>query len=238
MGLHHSPRIVTDGLVLCLDAADKNSYPGSGNTWTDLSGQGNNGILTNGPTFNSSNLGIIVFDGSNDEIKTNNFSLDFGTNSFTLSAWIFTTDNAQRGKIINKGQSSAFPNGSKGYSIRFFDQCRFSVGDGTTFTSVNVDNANEVPNNKWNMITGVCNRENSTQYLYINGEVNKSGSISYGSVTNSDAELTIGSLNRGVYGSTSEFFDGKISNTKIYNRALTATEIQQNYNATKTRFGL
>ena len=66
MALHHSPRIVTSGLVLALDAADRNSYPGSGTTWTDLSGNANNGTLTNGPTFNSANGGSIVFDGTND----------------------------------------------------------------------------------------------------------------------------------------------------------------------------
>ena len=66
---HGYGRIVTDGLVLCLDAADNNSYPGSGNTWTDLSGQGNNGTLVNGPTFNSGNKGSLDFDGTNDHVR-------------------------------------------------------------------------------------------------------------------------------------------------------------------------
>ena len=68
MGLAHSPRIVTDGLVLCVDAANTKSYPGSGTTWTDISGKGHNGTLTNGPTFSSDNMGGIVFDGSNDAV--------------------------------------------------------------------------------------------------------------------------------------------------------------------------
>ena len=66
MGFGNGPRIVSNGLVLALDAADKNSYPGSGITWRDVSGNNNNGTLTNGPTFDSSNGGSIVFDGTND----------------------------------------------------------------------------------------------------------------------------------------------------------------------------
>ena len=67
MALSHSPKIVTDGLVLCLDAGDRKSYSGSGTTWTDRSGEGNNGTLVNGPTFDSGNGGSIYFDGGNDD---------------------------------------------------------------------------------------------------------------------------------------------------------------------------
>ena len=74
MGLSHSPRIVTDGLVFCVDAGDKMSYPGAGTTWTDLSKNRNNGTLTNGPTFNSANGGSIVFDGTNDYANMSNFN--------------------------------------------------------------------------------------------------------------------------------------------------------------------
>ena len=66
MALSHSPSIVTNGLVLCLDAANSKSYPGSGTTWTDLSGRGNNGTLVNGVGYNSGNLGSLVFDGVDD----------------------------------------------------------------------------------------------------------------------------------------------------------------------------
>ena len=69
MGLSHSPNIVTDVLVLCLDAANRRSYPGSGNSWLDLSGNGNNGTLTNGPTYSSANGGSLVFDGVDDYVN-------------------------------------------------------------------------------------------------------------------------------------------------------------------------
>ena len=66
--MYYGPRIVSNGLVLCLDAANKRSYPGTGTTWTDLSGNSNNGTLTNGPTFSAGNMGSILFDGTNDYV--------------------------------------------------------------------------------------------------------------------------------------------------------------------------
>jgi hypothetical protein len=233
-----SPPIVTSGLVLNLDAGNTKSYPRSGTVWRDLSGNNNSGSLTNGPTYNSQNGGSIVFDGVNDYVSTNNFSLDFGTDSFTLCAWLKTTNNIQQGKIINKGQSSAFPSGSRGYSLRFFDRVAFSVGDGTTFATTNTININDFPNNSWTYLVGVCNRSITTQLLYINGILNNTTAITYGSISNPQAELTIGNLNRGIYGPMAEFFNGDISAAQIYNRALTPSEVQQNYNAQKSRFNL
>lgn len=238
MGISYNTRIIREGLVLHLDAANVKSYPGSGTVWNDLSGNGNNGTLVNGPTYNSNNKGSIVFDGVNDYVSTNNFSLDFGIQSFTLCSWIKTANNTQMGKIINKGQSSAFPTGSKGYSLRFFDRALFSVGDGTTFTSLQTININDVPNNIWTLFVGVCNREIATQSIYVNGSLNNSAQISYGSITNSDAELTIGNLRRGSYGPDGEFYNGNISQVSIYNRALSASEIQQNFEATRGRYGI
>ena len=82
------PNIITDGLVLHLDAANTNSYPGSGTTWTDISGKGHNGTLTNGPTFNSGDMGTIVFDGSNDTVTLSaNSDFDFGTGDFTIEGF-------------------------------------------------------------------------------------------------------------------------------------------------------
>ena len=87
MSLLHSPKIVTNGLVLCLDAANRKSYPGSGNIWRDLSGNGNNGTLTNGPTFSSANGGSIVFDGTDDIVLVNNSSSISPSSAITVSAF-------------------------------------------------------------------------------------------------------------------------------------------------------
>jgi hypothetical protein len=89
MGLSHSPSIATNGLVLCLDAANRKSYPGSGTTWTDLSGNGNNGTLTNGPTYSSANGGSLSFDGTNDVVNSTTSIIDRADGQeITVSCWI------------------------------------------------------------------------------------------------------------------------------------------------------
>ena len=94
MGTGYNPRIITDGLVLCLDAANTRSYPGTGATWTDLKGS-NNGTLTNGPTFSNDNGGGIVFDGTDDDVDFSTSFLDVSANQgVTISAWIKTTDSS------------------------------------------------------------------------------------------------------------------------------------------------
>lgn len=207
MGIAYNTSIVRDGLVLHLDAANVKSYSGSGTVWNDLSGNGNDGTLTNGPLYSAGNNGYFTFDGSNDFISTNNYSLDFGTDSFTLAIWFKTSNNTQRGKIINKGQSGSFPVGAKGYSLRFYDRVRFDVTDGSNSVVVNTVNVNDIPNNTWKYLVGVCDRASGNQLVYIDGIFNNSASITYGSISNPDAELTIGNLERGVYGSDSEFFE-------------------------------
>jgi len=85
MAIHRGPKIITNGLILCLDAASTKSYPGSGTTWFDRSGNGNNGVLTNGPTFSSTNGGSIVFDGTNDYVQVAG-SVTISTGTFI--AWV------------------------------------------------------------------------------------------------------------------------------------------------------
>jgi hypothetical protein len=89
MAFNYSPKIITDGLVLYLDAANTRSYPTNGTIWSDLSRNNNNGTLINGPTFNSANGGSIVFDGVDDRVSRNS-AIDTGQN-FTINAWIFPT---------------------------------------------------------------------------------------------------------------------------------------------------
>ena len=88
MGLSHSSRIVTDGLVFCVDAGDKMSYPGAGTTWTDLSKNRNNGTLINGPTFDSANGGSISLDGSNDYISVGSFNED-SSQDLSVMVWVY-----------------------------------------------------------------------------------------------------------------------------------------------------
>ena len=87
MSLSHSPLIVRDGLVLCLDAANPRSYPKSGTTWSDLAGA-NNGTLTNGPTFDADDKGSIVFDGTDDRVDVSNLNSSLFTTGATIFAFL------------------------------------------------------------------------------------------------------------------------------------------------------
>ena len=216
MALAHSPKIITDGLVLCLDAGNTKSYPGSGTTWTDLSGRGNNGTLVNGPIYNSSNGGSLVFDGSNDYV---NAPLTKSA-SCTFSCWARTTTLATYPMLFNAG-----PNGS-GPDLFFYNgKISWNTwnGDGnplsTTPTSVTDGNYHHYV---------VVNDALSNTKLYYDGVL--LGTATYRTAAN-NTNLTIG-------GNTFTYmWNGNISNFTIHNRALTAAEIQQNYNATKNRFG-
>jgi hypothetical protein len=102
MAFIHSPKIVTSGLVLCLDAANKLSYPGTGTSWYDLSGNANTGTLTNGPTFSVANMGSIVFDGVDDYVNIPNNSSFNVTDNISVEMWvrIETTQSNNLGFLI------------------------------------------------------------------------------------------------------------------------------------------
>ena len=115
MGIARGPKIVTSGLVLALDAADKLSYPGSGTTWRDLSGNNNIGTLTNGPTFSGANMGSIVFDGTNDCVTLAINSLfNFGTGDFSIFCWIKSS------KVSDFSTIFALDDGALGTGILFY----------------------------------------------------------------------------------------------------------------------
>jgi hypothetical protein len=229
MGLSHSPNIVTDGLVLCLDAANPRSYPGSGNSWLDLSGNGNNGTLTNGPTYSSANGGSLVFDGSNDfvELAGTNLSL----NQMTISSWNYSSNFNQNGFMFEKTtngsvntQYSLFYNSSN-------DICYRTYGLSTTDLTVNTSTAGVV-NNQWNNV--VATFDGTNKRIYVNGVLRATSATLSGTVT----QNTTGAAFIGIYGGGGYPFNGRIANTQIYNRALTPQEIRKNYLATKSRFGL
>ena len=233
MAAEGGPNIIEDGLVFYLDAANKKSYPGTGTTWSDLAGS-NNGTLTNGPTFDSGNGGSLVFDGSNDYVTLGTPSLMNGVQvPLTICVWakanalgsynvLWGVDkNATGGGLysmlrVDSGQIRYFTtNSSGGYQ---FNSDVFSVSTGV-----------------WNFyavtVSGTISSPSVT--IYLN---NSSSNLSYSTLSSSPdltVDFRIGSNQRAL-----EDWNGNISNVKWYNRALTATEIQQNYNATKGRYGL
>ena len=223
-------KIVTNGLVLALNAADRNSYPGSGTTWRDLSANNIIGTLTNGPTFNSANGGSIFTDGTDDFISTPYSGS--AADSYTFSVW-FNNDNYSETKyILNRGRDVA-GNGWSLYLLITTDGTAQAgavptvpslVGLGTTGTIIQ-------SLNKWYYITGVWTAGSSIQ-CYVNGVLDGTVSTSGTSLRTSTNGWSIGSI------STILFTSGYNAVAQVYNRALSATEILQNYNAQKSRFNL
>jgi hypothetical protein len=224
------PNIITDGLVLALDAANTKSYPGTGTNWNDLSGNGNNGTLINGPTFDSGNNGSIVFDGVNDYVHQY-YNL-VGFTDFTISIWAknlstrseTTTVFSALGGYTSGGSYLRWDlrstqNTSPGYVL-------FWAAGPNTFSSANFPNNFDI--NGWHFY--VFTRTTSFQKIYID-------SILSSEITFENNEpLTIPYNAIGRYAGV--YWNGLISSYQIYNKSLTTYEIFQNYNAARHRFGL
>lgn len=212
--------IVKDGLVLDLDAAKLDSYPKAGTVWNDVSDFRNNGILTNGSTFNSENGGSIVFDGVDDYVDCGNGSSLNITGDLSVSIWIKTTGVSGNHVIFAKhslpSNIANYEGYLKGTAIYWWD------GAAERSTGLTVSS------NIWNNITYV--RSSSLVTAYINYSVSGSvGVISQGPVS---GNLTIGK------DQNSQNFQGNIATVHIYNKALSSSEVLQNFNAIKGRYGL
>ena len=219
MSYQTGPRIVTNGLVFCVDAADANSYPGSGTTWTDLSGNGNNGTLTNGPTFNSANRGSIVFDGVNDYVSGSIPTLT----SWSMCLWYLSTD-INSTVVFYPFSATANDNGlGFGGTSNASTNNRWYFFDGTTVMSSS--STSITTNIRYNLVV----TKNSTTYnLYTNGSL---------SLNTTGVDLSLTQYNLGRRGDGFWYIKGNISQASIYSRALSASEVAQNYNATKGRYG-
>jgi hypothetical protein len=220
--------IVTNGLVLNLDAGFTPSYPTTGTTWYDVSSGGNNGTLTNGPTFNSANGGSIVFDGTNDYVRIQgNTSINI-SGDYTIEVWVNADSTSSPTKVITSKWSSDpktmylgfFPSG-------FLSHYRTTENNTHYSASYSITSSDFV--NKWNQVVGITS--GSTIQIWNNGVLKNSASWpGVSSVPNSPLIISgIGS---------EQYLLGKVSSTKVYNRALSAEEVLQNYNAQKSRFGL
>jgi hypothetical protein len=213
MSLAHSPSIITNGLVLCLDAANRKSYPGSGTTWTNLIGGGNNGTLEGGAGYSSANGGSIVFDGTDDYVNCGTPSISVG--KITVNAWVKINAGSLFQHIVDSQSTS--------WHLAILDSNRPYFFNGSTFHT----NATLLTVGQWYMLTGV---QGTTLDIYINGVLGQSIA--------SNVNVTTYNVNLGRFQDGSRPFNGNISTTQIYNRALTAAEIQQNYNALRGRFGI
>jgi len=237
MSCFEGPNPVSSGLVLCLDAGNIKSYPGTGTTWTDLSTSKNNGSLTNGPTYNSTGYFDFNYLSSQFVSFSSSTSVQFlNRNPYTLEAWVYPTRNPGANNwtgIFDREDSSIGSRdgfnlyflGSAGTNT-FFTTERFVAGVNTN-VSYTIDQSLSL--NIWQHIVATYN--GTTVSLYYNGNSVSTPTASTGNITNTSKTLTIG-----VRGGN--YFGGRISNAKIYNTALTASQIVQNFNALRSRFGL
>ena len=224
MSLHHNPRIVTSGLVLALDAGDVNSYPGSGTTWYDLSGNGYNATLVNSPTVAAQG---ITLDGTNDYVYiSHSGNLGFTSTDYTICIWHknLDSDTGYNGIITN---DAATDNAWK--IFRDSGETYYQARSGATTLSF----ANYTVG-RFHMYTTTWAGGN--MQVYLDGVAGNS--TTGASTPTSQSNIAFGSY-RYNNATAGQFLENQvIGPTFLYNRALSATEIEQNYLAQKSRFGL
>jgi len=221
--------IVTDGLVFAVDAANYESYPGSGTTWSDLSGNGNNGTLTNGPTFDSGNGGSIVFDGANDYVEFTGLTLStLGISNgdpITISCFFKPND-------LSQNMICAFYDTPRCYIETF----PYSV-TGNTVAHWGFGNSN---NSETSTATLQANQiynytatyDGNIAKGYLNSELDSTDTIGAQSYNTNNFRIAKYSDSNPFYGDLTVYY------CQLYNRSLSSTEVLQNYNALKSRFGL
>lgn len=229
MALQHSPSIVLNGLVLCLDAANPRSYPGSGTTWTDITGNGNNGTLYNSPTYSSD--GTFNFSGGNYIGVNDNATLNISGDK-TLSTWVYM------GSTASCGISGKTSNTNLGMGLAYgWDGNGFMA---LAWNAVNQpalvrDAARDI--NKWCYLTAI--QSGSTRYVYVwdsQGLRTASYNGSSGQSWAYSGSLWIGT--GGLANGYNVPSGTKISAVQVYNRALSTDEVAQNFNAYRGRYGV
>jgi hypothetical protein len=245
MGCFSGPKVESSQLTAAFDAGNAKSYVGIGTTWNDLSGRSNTGALTYGPTYNSADGGAIVFDGSNDCVVVNSNASVLSNTAYTKTVWFYVTSFATNNNLISGGN-----NGRHVFWLAGTN--KLQAGHNSTWNTIS--STTSLSLNTWyhaavtfSTTTGWC--------LYLNGVLDSTNSststvfsaydvadalfaevsygVGYGATT---TFLGSGEILLGGYGTGSNAFSGRISNAFVYNRVLSASEIQQNYNALRIRY--
>jgi hypothetical protein len=225
--------IVTNGLVLNIDAGNNLRYPGTGITALNIAGVGATGVLINGVGFGVSSGGSFIFDGTNDYIDCGKDSItNFVTTTMSAEIMFQTTGATNRPHLIGRGT-----NGSAGQFVLILEsfvplpRMRFYLDKGSGWTAAATGNTT-IQNNQWYHVVGVYDGINA--YVYVNGTLDVSAA-STGTLSSTPSDsVTVGFFT----GSAAHYLTGKIPFARLYNRALSSTEILQNYNALKGRYGL
>jgi hypothetical protein len=227
MGFYRGPRVVTDGLVLYLDAANTKSYPGTGTTWGDISRGGNNGTLVNGPTFNSGSGGSIIFDGVDDYANIPIPSVN-SYDTITICGFI---------KWLSYGEDMFL--GMTTYDVWTAGNCLGFNNGASNVIGINAATVTSLGLlGNWRYYTFVMNKSGllSTNKIYINGvSVGPLTAVvaSDGNIPGFNTNLRLCSWNNGGFNGNMQY-----GNLQVYNRELSPQKILQNFNATKSRFGL
>jgi hypothetical protein len=230
--MNYGPKIVNSGLVLCLDAANKNSYSGTGNSWFDISGNNRTATLFNTPTFNNRFGGVMTFDDTAFEYATipnigslTNFSVEaWARTNKSLTGKVTTVITNQYDLVSNLNYSLGTNNSPSSYNMTF----GYFNGDWRNVTGFSM------ALNTWYHMVGTY--DGATVSLYVNGVVNTT--LSYVGTAASGGEIRIARRWDDVANVASNFFSGDIGVIRLYNRALSVLEISQNFNANRKRFGL
>jgi hypothetical protein len=230
------PAAITSGLVLELDAGNIKSYPTTGTTWFDKSGNANNGTLTNGPTFNTGSLGSIVFDGVDDYVTVPyQTSLGLSTQG-SINIWCYPTTLSQGQFAGLLGMTTSGVSGGQSYLIhwrKFNNTIQAAIQNNGTYNIIETPLPTSIA---WYNFTFTWN--GSFLNLYQNG-VSVSSPVSQtinaqALNTNVDVGGAMFKGNAGIQG----YFTGYIPIAQLHNRALSASEVYQNFNATRARFGI
>tara|TARA_R110002074_G_scaffold51445_1_gene130139 strand:+ start:821 stop:1516 length:696 start_codon:yes stop_codon:yes gene_type:complete len=230
MGAFGGPDIITDGLVFAIDAGSTRSYPGSGTTGTDLINS-ESITLVNGVAFSSANGGSWEFDGTDDYIDLPDSlitDLNGGTEA-SLCIWIKNDNTVNSVGTSGIIQLSGYNNGNG--NLWFYNNGYTYLDIFRTSRVSQVFANNTETGTNWNMLTITTTPGTAGWKCYMNGvqKIDTTGESTV-SVSNIQGGLTLGRNN------SSRYTNGKIAACQIYDRALTATEVLQNYNAQKNRF--
>jgi len=229
--------LITTDLVLHLDASNNSSYSGSGTTWYDLSGNSNNLTLSNGPTFTSDDGGAIVFDGTNDYAASplNQSFFQFGTGDYTLGIWVKFESVSNFEGFLSCGPGNASGSWQFGHSGSKF---RYRLG--VSGTNINCTATQTRNLDQWYYIVVVNDRSEDQCKLYVDGSLDKTtnnsnfGSSNVGVFTATDVKNC---FNVGRNRNQNLFLDGAVAQVHVYKgKALTASEVLTNYNATKANY--
>lgn len=229
MGIQRGPKIVTSGLVLALDAANKNSYVSGSKNVFDLAGTSVTGSLKNGVGFSNTNVGNFVFDGTNDFVNCGTGLSQAG--SFTISAW-FKRNGTGTGIICSRTEGPA----TYKQNYVLFVSSSNAVGFSQSSDSYKrIMSTTSTANNTWYEVTGTYDTTTNTMRLYVNGVSENSTTLVTDPPTDGSQYFLLGASD-GT--SPANWLKGSVASVKLYNRLLSAAEVLQNYNATRARFGL